>query len=185
MIKNVSKFHHLILNAYTRNITLFLKIFLAKMVVDIKTLNILKVLPTNTPMELLLEADPSEKKVKAYLDKSYCYIAKLAEKVVGVYVLQSINKTTLELMNIATHPDFQGKGIGAKMLESIIQSARDLGVKRLELGTGTFGYQLAFYQKAGFRVDSIDKDFFLKNYEEPIFEMGIQHKDMLRLVLEL
>lgn len=154
------------------------------MVVDIKTLSIEKVLPVHAPMELLLEADPSEKRVKAYLDKSYCYIAKLAEKVVGVYVLQPIGETILELMNIATHPAYQGKGIGAKMLESAIQSARELGAKRLELGTGTFGYQLAFYQKAGFRVDRIDKDFFLKNYEEPIFEMGIQHKDMLRLVLE-
>jgi len=34
-------------------------------------------------------------------------------------------------------------------------------------------------------MDSIDKDFFLKNYSEPIFELGIQHKDMLRLAMLL
>ncbi len=50
--------------------------------------------------------------------------------------------------------------------------------------TGTFGYQLTFYQREGFRVDSIDKDFFLVNYEKPIYEAGIQLQDMLRLVLE-
>lgn len=157
--------------------------FSTSMDMDLTELKIEETAPNDMPIELLLEADPSEEKVKAYLNKSYCYLAKLEGKVVGVYVLQPINSTTLELMNIATTPSCQGKGIGRKTLESAIQSAKKLGAKRLELGTGTFGYQLAFYQKAGFRVDRIDKDFFLKNYEEPIFEMGIQHKDMLRLAM--
>jgi hypothetical protein len=58
-------------------------------------------------------------------------------------------------------------------------------VNRVELGTGTFGYQLAYYQRIGFRVESVLKDHFLANYPEPIFENGIQLKDMLRLYIEL
>ena len=69
------------------------------------------------------------------------------------------------------------------MLYRLIVSTREAKVKRLEVGTGTFGYQLAFYQREDFRADAIDKDFFLINYEEPIFENGIQLKDMLRLGL--
>ncbi|WP_308364978.1 MULTISPECIES: hypothetical protein [unclassified Microbulbifer] len=57
-------------------------------------------------------------------------------------------------------------------------------MQRLEVGTGTFGYQLTIYQRQGFRVERIDKNFFLKNYPEPIVENGIQHRDMLRLTLE-
>ncbi len=53
----------------------------------------------------------------------------------------------------------------------------------MEVGTGSFGYQLAFYQRHGFRVTSIDRDFFARNYPEPIFEDGIQLFDMLRLTL--
>jgi len=53
----------------------------------------------------------------------------------------------------------------------------------MEVGTGTFGYQLAFYQRHGFRVTAIDRDFFVQNYPEPIFEDGIQLHDMLRLTL--
>jgi hypothetical protein len=60
---------------------------------------------------------------------------------------------------------------------------RSTGAQQLEVGTGTFGYQLAFYQRQGFRVTSIDSDFFIKNYPEPIFEDGIQLFDMLRLTL--
>lgn len=138
------------------------------------------------PMQLLLEADPSEVRVKKYLEKSHCYMAAdQSGQVVGVYVLCPLNSTTLELMNIAVHPKFQGQGIGTELLKHMITTARSLGAKRLELGTGTFGYQLAFYQRAGFRVNDVERDYFLKNYEKPIFENGIQHKDRLRLAIDL
>lgn len=152
---------------------------------DLKQLKIFSIAVAEVPMNLLLEADPSEEKVKAYLAKSHCFVGTLNEKVVGVFVLQPIDEQIIELMNIAVDPKYQGKGIGKKLLHQAIEAAKKLKAERLELGTGTFGYQLAFYQKAGFRVDSIAKDFFLKNYTEPIFEMGIQHKDMLRLAMIL
>ena len=62
---------------------------------------------------------------------------------------------------------------------------RKKSIKRLELGTGTFGYQLAYYQRHGFRVESVVRDHFLINYSQPIYEDGIQHRDMLRLIIEL
>ena len=86
-------------------------------------------------------------------------------------------------MNIYVAPEHQRNGIGRKLLQHVIASTREAQVKRLEVGTGTFGYQLAFYQREGFRADAIDKDFFLNNYEEPIYENGIQLKDMLRFAL--
>ena len=63
--------------------------------------------------------------------------------------------------------------------------AMELGAERIVLGTGTFGHQLKFYQRNGFRVDSVEKNFFLDNYSDPIYEDGIQHKDMLRLSLAI
>jgi hypothetical protein len=68
-------------------------------------------------------------------------------------------------------------------LKWVIDFFRNYGARQLEVGTGTFGYQLAFYQRHGFRVTSIDCDFFVKNYPEPILEDGIQLVDMLRLTL--
>ncbi len=66
-------------------------------------------------------------------------------------------------MNIATHPERQSRGIGALLLSYVIEQASQQ-CRRLEAGTGCFGYQLAFYHKAGFRADSIIMDFFLDNY---------------------
>ncbi len=141
--------------------------------------------PDLVPMDLLLDADPSETNIKKYLNKASCYVAENTDKVVGVCVLNTSTSGTTEIFNIAVSADAQAKGVGTALLQHVITESKWQGIKHIELGTGTFGYQLTFYQRAGFRVDSIDKDFFLINYDEPIFESGIQHKDMLRLVLEL
>jgi hypothetical protein len=50
---------------------------------------------------------------------------------------------------------------------------------------GSFGHQLTFYQRAGFRVVAVEPDYFLQHYPEPLFENGLQHRDRLRLALAL
>ncbi|WP_446512649.1 GNAT family N-acetyltransferase [Photobacterium sp. DNB22_13_2] len=136
-------------------------------------------------MALLLEADPSESQIQKYLSNADIYAAISQQETIGICVLQPHSATTLELMNIAVSPTYQGKGIGRQLLQFVIAESRQNKAKALVLGTGTFGYQLAFYQREGFRVIDIDKDFFLKHYDEPVMENGIQHKDMLRLKLIL
>jgi GNAT superfamily N-acetyltransferase len=139
---------------------------------------------TKAPIELLLEADPSVEKIKAYLPRSRCFVAMLQGKPVGAYVVQRIAPAVYELMSIAVSPEYQRKGIGSKLLKYAVTTVHDLGARRLEVGTGTFGYQLTYYQREGFRVFAVERDFFLVNYDEPIYEHGIQLKDMLRLAVE-
>lgn len=146
-------------------------------------MKISKISSERVPMNLLLEADPSESSIKKYLDQSYCFVAEDSGRFVGIYVLFPLKSSAWELMNIAVSPDMQGKGIGTKLLQHALDSAKKLGAKRLELGTGTFGFQLRFYQKAGFRVYAVERDYFLDHYDEPLFEAGIQHKDRLRLAI--
>jgi ribosomal protein S18 acetylase RimI-like enzyme len=138
---------------------------------------------TNAPIELLLLADPSEEKIRSYLSGSKCFIASIGAVVVGACVVQPRGTDVYELMSIAVHPAYQKSGYGKALLKWVIDFFRNSGARQLEVDTGTFGYQLAFYQRQGFRVTSIDHDFFVKNYPEPIFEDGIQLFDMLRLTL--
>lgn len=147
-------------------------------------MQIAEITPSEVPMELLLLADPCEEAIKSYLYQSRCFIASAKGSVVGVCVIKPIYERALELMNIAVSPSVQQNGVGTQLLRYVIEKVKASGAQRLEVGTGSFGYQLTFYQRQGFRVDCIDKDFFLKNYPEPIIENGIQHKDMLRLSLE-
>ncbi len=115
------------------------------------------------PMGLLLQADPSKTKVDGYLRQSKCFIAIFNGQVVGACIVKLVSEDTHELMNISVSSEHQKNGIGRKLLQHAIISTRKTRVKRLEVGTGTFGYQLAFYQREGFRVDAIDKDYFLIN----------------------
>ncbi|UXI02603.1 GNAT family N-acetyltransferase [Photobacterium sp. TY1-4] len=137
------------------------------------------------PIALLLEADPSETQIATYLRDSLCFIARQGEDILGACVLNAHGEQQIELFNIAVRPTAQGQGIGAALLSFVIAEVKALGFRQIVLGTGTFGYQLTFYQRLGFRVDGVIKDFFIDHYEDAIFEHGIQHKDMLRLVLEL
>lgn len=141
--------------------------------------------PDFVPMPLLLIADPSEQNVRTYLRGARCIAAKDEGTTVGICVLNTIDDGALEIFNIAVSPEAQGQGVGSTLLCHVIELCRAEGVRRIELGTGTFGYQLAFYQRQGFRVEGVIRDFFLDHYDEPVMEMGIQHKDMLRLGLDL
>ncbi|MDC5851931.1 GNAT family N-acetyltransferase [Vibrio europaeus] len=142
-------------------------------------------LPNKVPMDLLLEADPSEKSIATYLSDSWCFIALENERMVATCVVKPLSNSIAEIFNVSVLPEYQQKGIGSKLLRYVLAKLSSKGVKRVELGTGTFGYQLTYYQRLGFRVDSVVKNHFVDHYAEPIYESGIQHKDMLRLYIQL
>ncbi len=104
---------------------------------------------------------------------------------VGVCVTNKNESGALEIFNIVVIPEKQNKGIGTELLKFVIAYYEDIGAPKLELGTGTFGYQLLYYQRFGFRVESVWKNHFVDNYSDPIYDHGLQLKDMLRLSLEL
>ncbi|AYJ88728.1 GNAT family N-acetyltransferase [Bacillus safensis] len=140
----------------------------------------------SVPMDLLLLADPSKEKVLTYVQSGSCYVAYHEQDVIGVYVLLSLSQQTVEIINVAVKESWQGKGIGKQLIRHAIAEAKSAGFHTVEIGTGNSSIQqLALYQKCGFRMISIDHDFFLKHYDEPIFENGIQCMDMVRLSLTL
>lgn len=109
-------------------------------------------------------------------------MAKVDSKVIGVFVLHQIDSTSIEVKNIAVDQNEQGKGFGKALLRYAELVCRELGFEKLVIGTGNSSLnQLALYQKEGFEMCDIQKDFFLKNYTEPIFENGIQCKHMVIL----
>ena len=138
------------------------------------------------PLDLLLTADPSEKLVIDYLKRGQCYTAEIDRRIVGVYVLLPTRPETAELVNIAVKEDLQGKGIGRQLVMHAIETAKAQGFKTIEIGTGNSSIgQLALYQKCGFRITGIDRNFFLRHYEKPIYENGMRCIDMVPLAPDL
>ena len=81
----------------------------------------------------------------------------------------------------------QGKGIGSTLLRHAVTVARASGFERLIIGTGNSSIrrQLALYQRRGFELCRIERDFFVRNYPEPIFENGIRCKHLVVLEIAL
>ncbi|WP_095505859.1 GNAT family N-acetyltransferase [Paraferrimonas sedimenticola] len=149
-----------------------------------KQLLLQSVATVRIPQSLLLEADPDVAKVEAYRSRCLGFAAMNEHDFVGACLVEPQGQQA-ELLNIAVTPELQGQGVGAQLLKYVINDCRHSGFSRLYLGTGTFGHQLGFYQRAGFRVIDIEKDYFLEQYAQPIWENGIQHKDRLILSINL
>jgi GNAT superfamily N-acetyltransferase len=138
------------------------------------------------PYDLLYISDPSIESINEYIDRGDCYIAYKKSDIIDIYVLIKTRPLTLELVNISVEESYQGIGVGKQLLYSAIDVAKKSNAKVLEVGTGNSSIsQLAFYQKCGFRIVSIDKDFFTKHYKEKIIENGIECMDMIRLSVDL
>ncbi len=135
-------------------------------------------------MSLLLTADPNKKAILSYLPNSKILVCRNNDLFVGVAVLVETAKV-FELKNIAVLDEYQGKGVAKALINEIKQLAQQLGAKSIEVGTGNSSLsQLALYQKCGFRMHSIEPNFF-DSYPEPIFENGIRCIDMVRLRVNL
>ncbi|MFC9540413.1 GNAT family N-acetyltransferase [Lysinibacillus sp. NPDC056959] len=127
----------------------------------------------------LLLADESEEAVRKYLNDGELYEIKCGEQLAGVALLLEQADKTVELKNIAIIPKYQGKGLGKEALRQITTICQTQGYQTIIVGTANSSIDnIAFYQKAGFRMEAIEKDFF-SNYPEPIFENGIRALDMI------
>lgn len=138
------------------------------------------------PFALLQLADPSRKQIESYLETGTCYKAILENELIGAMVICRLNSSQAEIKNIAVKASKQGKGYGKALLRIAKDICRNAGYEVLAIGTGNSSIgQLALYQKEGFELERIEKNFFLKHYDEPIFENGIQCKHMLILQAKL
>ena len=135
-------------------------------------------------MDLLLSADPDKKAILSYLPDSEVLVYRDNDIFVSIAIITE-TAGVFELKNIAVLTKYQGKGIAKSMINKAKQLAKESGAKTIEVGTGNSSLsQLALYQKCGFRMRSIEPNFF-DSYPEPIIENGIRCIDMVRLRAEL
>nr|WP_202903291.1 GNAT family N-acetyltransferase [Gorillibacterium massiliense] len=138
------------------------------------------------PYDLLLLADPSRDLVESSLSTGKCFVIELDDCIAGEFVLSHTQNGVAEITNIAVREDFQRQGIGKKLLQSAIQIAKEQGCASLQIATGNSSVnQLMLYQKVGFRIASVEPDYFTRNYQEAIYENGILCRDRLVLTMNL
>ena len=121
-----------------------------------------------------------------YLPQSDIFVMESDGETIGVIVLTPLGHERWEIKNVAVKDEHQGKGLGKQLVAFAIDTARTKGGVTLRIGTGNSGFgQLALYQKMGFRMTSIDLDFFTRNPYTHLEENGLQVRDMVILVMDL
>ena len=140
-------------------------------------------------LPLFMLADESVQQVRSYMNTGDLYVySSEAGSVAGIVLAIPLEPDVVELKAVAINVEQQGRGIGKRMLIDVLAQLRDLGSKRVVVGTANAAIgQLAFYQKAGFRLLRIERDYFspVKGYAEVIEESGIRMRDMVWMDLIL
>lgn len=134
-------------------------------------------------IELLLLADEEVKMIDKYLDRGQMFVLD-DEGIKAECVVTQEGDNVIEIKNIAVYPKYQKKGYGKKLIEFIeTKYKNDFDIIRV--GTGDSKLTVPFYENCGFRRSYCIKDFFVNNYENPIYEDGIRLKDMVYLEKKL
>ncbi len=130
-------------------------------------------------LPLLLLADEQEEMIDRYLEKGVMYVLE-DDGVKSECVVTDEGNGILEIKNLATKPELQGKGYGKEIINFLLKEYNsDFSV--LQVGTGESPLTVPFYEKCGFSYSHRVENFFTEHYDHPIYEEGIQLKDMIYL----
>ena len=91
------------------------------------------------------------------------------QQVAGIGAMKRLGGGQAEIKSMRTHPDFLRRGIAARLLEVIIDHAREAGITRLSLETGTgpaFDPALALYRQRGFVNGAAFGDYTLTDFNQ-------------------
>jgi putative acetyltransferase len=91
------------------------------------------------------------------------------DSIAGIGALKELGDGTAEVKSMRTHPAHLRKGVGAALLEHIIEAARSRGMRRLSLETGrgaAFEPALALYRRRGFREGNAFGDYVRSDFNQ-------------------
>ncbi|MBF8808375.1 MAG: GNAT family N-acetyltransferase [Enterococcus lacertideformus] len=139
---------------------------------EVKRIN--KLDKENLPWSLLLTAAPEKEKVQQYIDSGFGFTWQKGKETCGVIVVVT-RENEFEIMNLAVANELQGTGIGLQLLKYALKEIQKKKTTQQEIivRTGsTSSVALHLYKKVGFVECARDKDYFLINYKELIYENG-------------
>ena len=128
-------------------------------------------------LDLLLLADEQENMIDKYIERGIMF-AIYDNDLKGVCIVTKEEDRVYEIKNIAIYENFHGQGYGKKLIEYICEYFKgDCDI--IYVGTGDSPLTVPFYEKCGFKKSHRIKNFFIENYDNPIYECGKQLTDMV------
>ena len=134
-------------------------------------------------IDLLLLADEQENMIDKYLERGEMF-ALYDDDLKSLCVVTKESEDIYEIKNIATYEKYQGRGYGKRLINYIFEYYKGK-CKTMFVGTGDSDYIISFYESCGFKISHKAENFFIDNYDHPMFENGKQLIDMIYLTKEL
>jgi len=132
-------------------------------------------------LPMLLDADEGEERIRAVLLDPTCtaYACWLDGQLAGAAVVRWEKKDPSEILYIEVAAALRGRGYGKQIMQALQDEMRSRGGRSLLVGTANAALEnIAFYQKCGFRMYEIRRDYFAY-IQPPVLEHGIVLRDML------
>ena len=137
---------------------------------------------------LFEEAEDSPAELNAYIDAGEVLVAIANDGVVGHLQLIDDGRGTSEIKNMAVAAAYRGRGIGRRLIAAAISRARAKDHRSVAVSTAAADVgNLRFYQLAGFRMRTIERDAFTPagGYPPGITIDGVRLRDRVWLDLDL
>lgn len=131
-------------------------------------------------LDLLLLADPEEEAIDKYIDNCEVFEFYHRDILIGQGAVMELSSTVYEIKNFAIYEKFHNCGYGKILINLLCEKYLE-SFKNKDIIVGTSEQGVGFYKKCGFQFSHIVKNFFITNYKQPIFENGVQCKDMFYL----
>jgi ribosomal protein S18 acetylase RimI-like enzyme len=135
-------------------------------------------------VELLREAEDSTSEIESYLDVGDLLLYTDRETVIGHVLVTPLGPDERELKNLAIVEGRRRLGFGRSMIGAVLAELKDRGVRRVEVATsGADTGNLEFYQRCGFRLLRIERDYFspARGYPEGFSLFGLPASDLVVL----
>ncbi len=88
------------------------------------------------------------------------WIAELDGWAVGTITLRDLGRGLARLGHLALQPEARGSGVGRRLVEAVLEAARDAGYERVELVTfSELEPARELYRRAGFEITSSEHVF--------------------------
>jgi lactoylglutathione lyase len=144
--------------------------------------------PRSELRSLFEEAEDSAAELDGYIDAGEVLVATARDGVVGHLQLIDGGADTSEIKSMAVAAAYRGRGVGRRLIDAAIDLARAKSNSTLAVATAAADVgNLRFYQLAGFRMRTVERDAFTPSvgYPAGMIVDGIRLRDRVWLDLDL
>jgi ribosomal protein S18 acetylase RimI-like enzyme len=119
--------------------------------------------PRDALAALFAEADDSESEIASYKDLGEILVARVDGIIIGhAQVVETDEPGVVELKSLAIYEQWRSQGIGGALVQAALARCREQKMRSMLVATAAASIRaLQFYQRQGFRICRVIRDFYV------------------------